>query len=454
MNEESPSNSQTGASGGVDATIGGDASTSAPTLVPGEVRTSQPQPQGAEAPQPGPVPNPAATTTIALPSNDSITATGAHAFTSNPTTTILPSPRVTITHALPARPPPPKAGYPSHDLDVESDSDIEIEFTSMAGPAMDIDAATLAKPLLPPMPGGHVKTIMDKKLMMEARAKMMQQLGIPLKKKKRPNKTKRRGGKKSSGSVDEAGANSDATPEGAEASTSSAQAPAPKTIRIQRRDKLTILALPYELIAEITSYFRTSDLLALSRTSKWFCATLINPTAAWMWRRARERCIPIPLPDPNANHDTTPNLPAPTGAIVVNAAFLMAAFGIVMPQEFVNAAAAAAGADQGANDVLLAAAAAAATEGLGAGVEGGNATAANGENANTTEPSAAPVTTGEDDETRQLRERFPKRVWTEWAFAAMIFDAGPCNVSYWHSFPLIAPDKFQSRFLPELWQRN
>jgi hypothetical protein len=50
---------------------------------------------------------------------------------------------------------------------------------------------------------------------------------------------------------------------------------------------------------EIFSYLRTQDLLALARTSKPFCHTLVASESESLWRQARQRCLPDPLPDPN-----------------------------------------------------------------------------------------------------------------------------------------------------------
>ena len=57
--------------------------------------------------------------------------------------------------------------------------------------------------------------------------------------------------------------------------------------------------MPFELLAEILQ-FTTSpkDILAVSRCSKFFCATLLNPSSTYIWRHARTVCKPDPLPDP------------------------------------------------------------------------------------------------------------------------------------------------------------
>ncbi len=58
--------------------------------------------------------------------------------------------------------------------------------------------------------------------------------------------------------------------------------------------------LPLELLAEVLSYVpSTRDILAVARTSKHFCAVLSNNKATdFIWRQARARCQPQPIPDP------------------------------------------------------------------------------------------------------------------------------------------------------------
>jgi hypothetical protein len=60
-------------------------------------------------------------------------------------------------------------------------------------------------------------------------------------------------------------------------------------------------SVPLELLAEIMSYTTPRDVLALARTSKYFCATLVsNPACEFIWKRARARFEPtIPAPTPN-----------------------------------------------------------------------------------------------------------------------------------------------------------
>jgi hypothetical protein len=61
--------------------------------------------------------------------------------------------------------------------------------------------------------------------------------------------------------------------------------------------------LPLELLTDVLSYSSTpKEILALARCSKLFCATLVgNPSALFIWRAARLRCVPAPIPDPTPN---------------------------------------------------------------------------------------------------------------------------------------------------------
>ncbi|KAI0822999.1 hypothetical protein BC628DRAFT_1456205 [Trametes gibbosa] len=63
--------------------------------------------------------------------------------------------------------------------------------------------------------------------------------------------------------------------------------------------------LPLELVAEVLSYTpSTRDVLAVARTSKTFCATLVNnPATAFIWRQARARDT-IPDPPPGMSEPT------------------------------------------------------------------------------------------------------------------------------------------------------
>lgn len=61
--------------------------------------------------------------------------------------------------------------------------------------------------------------------------------------------------------------------------------------------------LPLEILAEILSYASSPrDVLSLARCNKFFCHTLVNnPDTAFIWRRARECCHPMAVPDPTPN---------------------------------------------------------------------------------------------------------------------------------------------------------
>lgn len=60
--------------------------------------------------------------------------------------------------------------------------------------------------------------------------------------------------------------------------------------------------LPAELVADILSYMTTpKEILNLARCSKFFCDTLTHKDSSFIWRRARKRCIPEPIPEPTPN---------------------------------------------------------------------------------------------------------------------------------------------------------
>ena len=69
--------------------------------------------------------------------------------------------------------------------------------------------------------------------------------------------------------------------------------------------KCHLTSLPLELVAEVLSYVpSTRDVLAVTRTCKHFCNVLANNKATdFIWRQARARSPPQPIPDP------TPNFP-------------------------------------------------------------------------------------------------------------------------------------------------
>ncbi|CAG7849904.1 SubName: Full=Uncharacterized protein {ECO:0000313/EMBL:CCA74264.1} [Serendipita indica DSM 11827] len=57
--------------------------------------------------------------------------------------------------------------------------------------------------------------------------------------------------------------------------------------------------LPLEIIMEIVSWLLSPlDLLALTRTSKFFCHMFTDPSNAFVWKRMRVRFQPLPVPDP------------------------------------------------------------------------------------------------------------------------------------------------------------
>ena len=60
--------------------------------------------------------------------------------------------------------------------------------------------------------------------------------------------------------------------------------------------------LPFEMLVEVLSQITSPDILALSRTSRYFCATLVtNPASQFIWRDARKRFLPQSIPDPAPN---------------------------------------------------------------------------------------------------------------------------------------------------------
>ncbi|KAF8525041.1 hypothetical protein BU17DRAFT_83947 [Hysterangium stoloniferum] len=64
--------------------------------------------------------------------------------------------------------------------------------------------------------------------------------------------------------------------------------------------------LPLEMLAEILSYTSSPDILSLARTSRFFLDVLvINPWSLIIWKKARERFQPSPIPDPLPNWTET-----------------------------------------------------------------------------------------------------------------------------------------------------
>jgi hypothetical protein len=64
--------------------------------------------------------------------------------------------------------------------------------------------------------------------------------------------------------------------------------------------KCYLTLMPFELLAEILIYTASPrDILALARTSQFFCATLVNRNSSvFIWRNARHYAKPQAIPDP------------------------------------------------------------------------------------------------------------------------------------------------------------
>jgi hypothetical protein len=61
------------------------------------------------------------------------------------------------------------------------------------------------------------------------------------------------------------------------------------------------LSLPLELLAEILILTESpKHVLAMARSSKVLCATLLAPSSAYIWRTVRKICKPDALPEPIA----------------------------------------------------------------------------------------------------------------------------------------------------------
>jgi hypothetical protein len=57
--------------------------------------------------------------------------------------------------------------------------------------------------------------------------------------------------------------------------------------------------MPFEIIADILqSTSSPKDVLAVARCCKFFCKTLVQPSADYIWRNVRKHCKPKPIPDP------------------------------------------------------------------------------------------------------------------------------------------------------------
>lgn len=74
-------------------------------------------------------------------------------------------------------------------------------------------------------------------------------------------------------------------------------------INTERTTRCFLGQVPLEVLAEILGYTSPRDILAVARTSKYFCATLVNNAVTdtkYIWKRARKAFVPeIPEPLPN-----------------------------------------------------------------------------------------------------------------------------------------------------------
>lgn len=60
-------------------------------------------------------------------------------------------------------------------------------------------------------------------------------------------------------------------------------------------------SLPVELLSEVLSYMPTpNDILNVTRTSRYLCLTLLNPSNVPIWVTARENSAGGPVPEPPA----------------------------------------------------------------------------------------------------------------------------------------------------------
>ena len=56
--------------------------------------------------------------------------------------------------------------------------------------------------------------------------------------------------------------------------------------------------LPLEVLSEILSHLNTTkDILSVTRTCKFLCNTLLEKSNENIWRKARQRALPLPIPD-------------------------------------------------------------------------------------------------------------------------------------------------------------
>lgn len=60
------------------------------------------------------------------------------------------------------------------------------------------------------------------------------------------------------------------------------------------------MKLPVEMLTEVISYLASPDILALARTNVFFFNILVkNDHFQYIWKEARQRFIPAPIPAPS-----------------------------------------------------------------------------------------------------------------------------------------------------------
>lgn len=309
-------------------------------------------------------------------------------------------------HSLPARPLSLSTISSSSFAPAPSGQNVNME--------LDVDAEVDDETTLLAQPMTH-RTVVGNKRKLDAALPSDEQLGansslIPIKK-KRPNKKNRRGGKEKGKDKDDS----------------------------SKLHSTAIFSLPFELLAEIFSYLRTPDLLAMARTSKPLCHTLVTPGSEWLWRQARLRCLPNPLPDPNrimlglGGEQEAAATDIPSFNVTFN--LVMAVLGLpeedidepIVNEEGEQAAAETAPTPEPENiDVTPAADAAASSE-----TSNDPAAPADAETSDV-DPAASGSGEAQGVSGKMLPNKEEhKKPWTEWAFAAFVFDPGPCSVSIW-----------------------
>ncbi|KAF8320382.1 hypothetical protein DL93DRAFT_2152890 [Clavulina sp. PMI_390] len=326
-----------------------------------------------------------------------------------------------IAPSHPAPLPPKPAASSSREDDDSDDEDMDLD-------AIGVDPRTLPSPMAPNLP--RVVTAQDRKLIIKARETLQRELGVEVKK-RRSNKTHKRGGAKK--------ARAKALKEKARLGAAKGVLRTPHSQGgsddTTMSEPTTVYALPFELIAEITSYLRSQDLLNLARTSKWFCHTLVHADSAFLWRHAREMCLPRPLPDPNSDGENADDARARTAtgnggggvAAVFNvAAVMLQMLGLAEPGGDAEAMAAAQIAAMQNIVGVQALQQEPQPEAVAAGGPGTAATAA------AVPPSPSPPAPALPPEEvarlEDLAQRFPRKQWTEWGWAAFCLDSGPCSI--------------------------